>query len=59
MNLARDTDDRYVPKDFNKIKVGLQTLEDAVVSYSDLQKTNARLGTKSNVLRAIEQGDVQ
>ena len=59
MNLARDTDDRYVPKDFNKIKIGLQTLEDAVVSYSDLQKTNARLGTKSNVLRAIEQGDIQ
>ena len=33
MNLAKDTDDRYVPTDFGKIKVGIQTLQDAIVDY--------------------------
>ena len=59
MQLARDTDDRYVPTDFGKIKVGLQTLQDAVVSYGDLTKTNSRLGTKANVLKAINDNDLE
>jgi hypothetical protein len=46
MNLATDTDERYTPLDFNKIKVGLKTLDDAIVTYGDLRKTNPRLGTK-------------
>ena len=59
MSLASDTDDRYIPTDFSKIKVGLQTLSDAIVSYGDYQRTNSRLGTKTNVLKAINDGDVQ
>ena len=54
----QDTNDQYIPKDFSKIRVGMKTLPDAVVSYGDLSKTNSRLGTKSNVLRAINNGDI-
>ena len=59
MNLATNANDSYAPTDFSKIKVGLQTLDDAIVSYGTFQKTNARLGTKSNVLKAINDGDVE
>ena len=58
MNLATDTDERYTPSDFNKIRIGLKTLEDAIVTYGDLRKTNPRLGTKQNVLKAINNGDL-
>lgn len=58
MNLAKDTDERYTPTDFSKIKIGLKTLNDAIVSYGDYQKTNPRLGNKSNVLKAINDGDI-
>ena len=56
---TNDTDERYIPKDFSKIKVGLKTLEDAIVSYGDYQKINSRLGSKENVLRAIMNGDIE
>ena len=59
MELARDTNDTYVPTDFNKIRVGLKTLDDAIVSYGTFQKTNARLGSKDKVLKAINDGDIQ
>ena len=58
MNLAKDTDDRY-STDFSKIKVGLQTLDDAIISYGTFKKTNPRLGTKANVLKAIDNYDVE
>ena len=58
MELARDTSDTYAPTDFSKIKVGLKTLDDAIISYGTFQKTNARLGTKSNVLKAINDNDI-
>ena len=53
MRIANDTDERYKPQDFSKIKIGAKTLEDAIVSYGDYQKTNPRLGNKQNVLKAI------
>ena len=59
MELARDTNDTYVPTDFGKIKIGLKTLDDAIVSYGTFQKTNARLGSKDKVLKAINDGDIQ
>ena len=58
MNLAKDTDDRY-STDFSKIKVGLQTLDDAIISYGTFKKTNPRLGSKANVLKAIDDYDVE
>ena len=59
MNLAKDTNDIYQPTDFSKIKVGLKTLDDAIVSYGTFAKTNARLGNKTTVLEAINNGDVK
>ena len=58
MDIASDTSEKYIPTDFSKIKVGLQTLEDAVISYGSLTKTNPRLADKSKVLDAINNGDV-
>lgn len=59
MPLATDTDERYTPTDFGKIKVGLKTLDDAIVTYGTMQKVNPRLGTKENVLKAMNNGDLE
>ena len=58
MNLAKDTNDIYQPTDFSKIKVGLKTLDDAIVSYGTYAKTNARLGSKTTVLEVTSMFDV-
>ena len=45
--------------DFNKVKVGLKTLEDAVLTSSgDLKKANPRLADKNEVLKAIDNCDL-
>ena len=44
--------------DFNKIKVGAKTLEDAVLKLGDYKQINPRLADKANVLRAISTGDI-
>ncbi len=58
MNLAKDTDDGY-STDFSKIRVGLQTLDDAIISYGTFKKTNPRLGSKPNVLKAIDNHNIE
>ena len=60
--LATDTSEFDLPDrrllDFNKVKVGIKTLEDAVITNAgDLKKVNPRLGDKQNVLRAIDNLD--
>ena len=59
MNLAKDTDDRYEPTNFGKIRLGLQTLSDATVEYGELKKINAQYATKANVLKAINDNNVE
>lgn len=59
ISLATDTSEEYVPReapiDFSKIKVGLKTLEDAVlIDSGDLKKANPMLADKQNVLKAID-----
>lgn len=44
--------------DFSKIKVGIKTLEDAVINIGDLKKVNPRLADKQEVLKAIHNGDI-
>ena len=39
-------DDVFVPVDFSKIKVGLKTLNDAVLDLNAYKKLNNRLGDK-------------
>ena len=59
MRLAmEDIDETYVPTDFSKIRVGLKTLDDAVLSLGQFRRMNPKLGDKKNVLRAINQGDI-
>ena len=55
---VNDTEDVSMPTTvgnhaFSNIRVGIRTLEDATINLGSLKKTNPRLGTKSNVLRAI------
>ena len=55
--LSNDTNERP-SLDFNKIKVGIKTLEDAVITNAgDLKKANPNLADKQNVLRAINTYD--
>ena len=44
--------------DYNKIKVGVKTLDDAIIKLSELRKTNPRLADKATVLRAINTRDL-
>ena len=55
---TEDTNQRYTPTDFSKIKVGVKTLDDAVLSLGQYKKINPRLGDKTQVLRAINNGDI-
>lgn len=63
MNLSDTTEDVYATNystvDFGKIKVGIKTLDDAIVELGDLKKINPRLANKKDVLRAIYNADYQ
>ena len=50
-------DDGFVPVDFSKIKVGLKTLNDAVLDLNAYKKLNNRLGDKQAVLDAMHTND--
>lgn len=45
--------------DFNKIKIGAKTLDDATYQLGDLRKTNPRLADKNAVLQAIDNHDLE
>ena len=49
----------YNTIDFNKIKIGLQTLDDAVLNLGVYNKISPRLASKENVLRAIHNYDLK
>lgn len=58
-NDTRDPYENYVPIDFSKIKVGLQTLKDATLEdIAPLKKVNPRLCDKREIQRAIAQNDL-
>ena len=63
MTPARDVD-VYGQKpgqvvDFSKAKVGVKTLEDAVLDVNPYQRIDARLGNKETVLRALYNDDFE
>ena len=58
-NLSNQETSPKVPTDFSKIKVGLKKLEDAVVNMTDNKKSNPRLSDKREVLRALENNDLE
>jgi len=45
--------------DFNKIKVGVKTLDDAILKLGDFKATNPQLADKENILRAINNYDLK
>ena len=55
---TEDTSERYTPVDFSKIKIGIKTLDDAVLSLGQYKRINPQLGDKKNVLRAMNTGDI-
>lgn len=60
MTLSNSTTEsaEHAAANFSKIKVGLKTLEDAVIELGDYRKTNPRLSDKATILRAINENDV-
>ena len=59
MSPSLDTNETYSPAtDFSKIKVGIKTLNDAVISLGQYKRINPRLGDKQEVLRAINTGNI-
>lgn len=51
-------DDKRTPVDFSKIRIGVKTLDDAVLSLGQYKRLNPRLGDKKEVMRAISTGDI-
>ena len=49
----------YNPVDFSKIKVGMKTLEDAIINLGDYRKVNPRLADKTFVLQAINSNNYE
>lgn len=56
---SEDTQENYVPTDFSKMKVGIQTLNDAVIKLGQYRRINPKFGDKKNVLAAIDRGDIE
>lgn len=52
--------DSEQPLDYNRIKVGVKTLEDAIYNLGEMVKTNNRnITSKQEILRALEEADVE
>ena len=59
-DLAQPTGYQGIPSlDFNKIKIGAKTLDDAILKLGNFTKLNPRLADKMNVLRAIDTYDLK
>ena len=56
---AEEVYSNFTPTDFSKIKVGLKTLDDAIINLSDFKKVDRRLADKAEVLRAINNNDYE
>lgn len=51
--------DEYKPVDFSKIKIGVKTLDDAVLNLGTLKRVDGRLADKKTVLEAIARNDLE
>lgn len=57
-SMAVSNEKPYTPIDYSKIKVGIKSLQDAVLKIGNYKKINPRLGNKEYVLKAIHDGDI-
>ena len=48
----------FTPNEYGKIKIGVKTLEDAILNLGSLKSTNSRLGEKRVVLKALSDNDL-
>lgn len=56
---SMETNESYSPStDFSKIKVGVKTLADAIVNLGQFKRINPKLGDKTEVLKAINTGNI-
>lgn len=53
MNVQSNTSDVYTPTNYGKIRLGLQTVDDATFNIGSYYKLNQQYGDKDYVLRAI------
>ena len=51
--------EEYVPIDYSKIRVGIKTLDDAVLNLGSFSKVNGQLAKKENILKAIASNDLE
>lgn len=51
--------DAFIPTDFSKIKVGIKSLDDAVLQLGSLRRLSPRLADKHRVLMAMHAGDLK
>ena len=56
---AAEENEHFVPTDFSKIKIGLKTLDDAVLNLGTFRRIDPRLGTKEGILKAIAENNVE
>lgn len=47
------------PIDYSKIKVGIKSLNDAIINFGSLQKLNSRFTNKEVIQRALTNGDLE
>ena len=61
MKLANNNtnEDVYIPTDYSKIRVGIKTLDDAVIQLGSYKKINSKYGSKEFVLKAINDNNVE
>lgn len=53
-----DTIEQSPVLDFSKIKVGIKTLDDAILDLGELKKIDPRLADKKTILKAIHNQDL-
>lgn len=57
-SMAEKDLDTYAPIDFSKIRIGVKSLDDAVLNLGTYKKVNSRLADKTYVARALANNDV-
>lgn len=58
-NVNREIYNSNTPVEYNKIRVGVKTLDDAVLNLGAIKKVNSIFGNKYEVLRALGEKDIE
>lgn len=58
-NMNREIYNSQTPVEYNKIRVGVKTLDDAVLNLGAIKKVNSIYGNKYEILRALGEKDIE